>query len=149
MFVYDTKMGLWHREDNTHASAFCTCRGNLYYIEGNTIESVIGSGDTLITDNINWMAETGIIGVDMPDKKYISRIDVRLSLEVGARVFFYIQYDSMRTWEHLFTMTGTKLQSFAVPIRPRRCDHMRIRMEGDGEAKIFSICKTIEQGSDI
>lgn len=148
MFVYDTKMGLWHREDNTHASAFCTCRGNLYYIEGNTIKSVIGSGDTLITDDINWMAETGIIGVDMPDKKYISRIDVRLSLEVGARVFFYIQYDSMRTWEHLFTMTGTTLKTFAIPIKPKRCDHLRLRIEGIGEAKIFSICKTIEQGSD-
>lgn len=148
MFVYDTKMGLWHREDNTHASAFCTCRGNLYYIEGNTIKSVIGSGETLITDDISWMAETGIIGVDMPDKKYISRIDVRLSLEVGARVFFYIQYDSMRTWEHLFTMTGTTLKTFAIPIKPKRCDHLRLRIEGIGEAKIFSICKTIEQGSD-
>lgn len=151
MFVYDTKMGLWHREDNTHASAFCTCRGNLYYIENDgkySIKSVIGSGDTLITDDINWMAETGIIGVDMPDKKYISRIDVRLSLEVGARVFFYIQYDSMRTWEHLFTMTGTTLKSFPIPIKPKRCDHLRLRIEGIGEAKIFSICKTIEQGSD-
>lgn len=148
MFAYDTKMGLWHREDNTHALAFCTCRGNLYYIEGNTIKSVIGSGETTITDDINWMAETGIIGVDMPDKKYISRIDVRLSLEVGARVFFYIQYDSMRTWEHLFTMTGTTLKTFAIPIKPKRCDHLRLRIEGIGEAKIFSICKTIEQGSD-
>lgn len=149
MFTYDTKMGLWHREDNTHASTFCTCRGNLYYIDSdNTIKSVIGSGDTLITDDVTWMAETGIIGVDMPDKKYISRIDVRLSLEVGARVFFHIQYDSMRTWEHLFTMTGTTLKTFAIPIKPKRCDHLRLRIEGIGEAKIFSICKTIEQGSD-
>lgn len=152
LFVYDTKMGLWHREDNTHALDFCTCRGNLYYIERNdgkySIKSVIGSGDTLITDDVSWMAETGIIGVDMPDKKYISRIDVRLSLEVGARVFFYIQYDSMRTWEHLFTMTGTTLKTFAIPIKPKRCDHLRLRIEGIGEAKIFSICKTIEQGSD-
>lgn len=150
MFTYDTKMGLWHREDNTHASTFCTCRGNLYYIDSdNTIKSVIGSGDTLITNDIEWMAETGIIGVDMPDKKYISRIDVRLSLEVGARVFFHIQYDSSRTWEHLFTMTGTSLQTFAIPIKPKRCDHLRLRIEGIGEAKIFSICKTIEQGSDV
>ena len=150
MFAYDTKRGMCHREDNTHAKAFCTCRGNLYYIDSdNTIKSVIGSGDTLITDDVNWMAETGIIGVDMPDKKYISRIDVRLSLEVGARVFFHIQYDSSRVWEPLFTMTGTSLQTFAIPIKPRRCDHLRLRIEGIGEAKIFSICKTIEQGSDV
>lgn len=150
LFVYDTKRGLWHREDNTHIIDFCPCRGELYYIEsGDTkIKTILGSG-TLDTSAINWAAESGVIGTDSPDKKYISRLDVRMLLTVGTRVYFYIEYDSCGRWEHLFTMTGTKLQSFAVPIRPRRCDHMRLRIEGDGEAKIYSICKTIEQGSDI
>ena len=89
------------------------------------------------------------MGVDDPDKKYISRIDVRLSLEVGARVFFMIQYDSLGAWEHLFTMTGANLKSFSIPIRPMRCDHLRLRIEGIGEAKIYSISKTIEQGSEV
>lgn len=165
LFVFDTKRGLWHREDNTHAIDFCTCRGELYYIEeqkrivpGTAIPAIDRYIKTInpvhdfsypFETGINWMAELGIIGTDMPDKKYISRLDVRMLLTVGTRVHFYIEYDSCGKWEHLFTMTGTKLQSFAVPIRPRRCDHMRIRIEGDGEAKIFSICKTIEQGSDI
>ena len=152
LFVYDTKRGMWHREDNTHAIDFCTCRGELYYIDDQkcikTINIVPNTSDQF-ESGINWMAESGIIGTDIPDKKYISRLDVRMLLTVGTRVHFYIEYDSCGKWEHLFTMTGTKLQSFAVPIRPRRCDHMRIRIEGDGEAKIFSICKTIEQGSDI
>jgi hypothetical protein len=157
LFVYDTKKGVWHREDNTEAVQFCACRGELYYIEKNKnkdgeitrfIRSVLGSG---IADDgdIEWMAETGIMGVDDPDKKYISRIDVRLSLEPGARVMFMIQYDSLDAWEHLFTMTGASLRSFSIPIRPRRCDHLRLRIQGYGEAKVFSISKTIEQGSDI
>lgn len=160
LFVFDTKRGIWHREDNTHAIDFCACRGELYYIDdkkiddNNSIKSIktintISDVSLPFESGISWMAESGIIGTDMPDKKYISRLDVRMLLSVGTRVLFYIEYDSCGKWEHLFTMTGTKLQSFAVPIRPRRCDHMRIRMEGDGEAKIFSICKTIEQGSDI
>ena len=150
LFVYDTKRGLWHREDNTHVIDFCTCRGELYYIEaGDTkIKTILGSG-TPDTSAINWMAESGVIGINLPDKKYISRLDVRMLLTVGTRVYFYIEYDSCGKWEHLFTKTGIKLQSFPISIRPRRCDHMRIRIEGDGEAKIFSICKTIEQGSDI
>jgi hypothetical protein len=45
-------------------------------------------------------------------------------------------------------MAGVDLKSFAVPVRPRRCDHMRLKIKGSGEAKIFSICKTIEGGSD-
>ena len=150
LFVYDTKRGLWHREDNTHVIDFCTCRGELYYIESGSskIKTILGSG-TPDTSNISWMAESGVIGTDLPDKKYISRLDVRMKLTVGTRVYFYIEYDSCGKWEHLFTMTGIKLQSFPISIRPRRCDHMRIRIEGNGEAKIYSICKTIEQGSDI
>ena len=45
-------------------------------------------------------------------------------------------------------MTGVDLKSFAVPIKPKRCDHMRLKIVGEGEAKIFSICKTVEWGSD-
>ena len=150
LFVFDTKRGLWHREDSTHVTDFCDCRGELYYTESGSseIKTILGSG-TLDTSAVTWMAETGVIGTALPDKKYISRLDVRMMLTVGTRVNFYIEYDSCGKWEHLFTMTGVTLKSFAVPIRPRRCDHMRIRIEGDGLAKIYSICKTIEQGSDI
>ena len=149
LFVYDTLKGMWHREDETQAVDFCNCRGDLYFIDyaDNQIKTVRGTG---VTENaaIKWKATTGVIGTDSPDKKYISRMDVRMSLEVGARVGFYAEYDSSGEWEHLFTMTGTKLGSFAVPIRPKRCDHLRLKIDGIGEAKIYSICKTVEQGSD-
>ena len=150
LFVYDTKKGMWHREDDTQVSAFCNCRGDLYYIDyaDNQIKTVRGTGVTE-TEPIKWSATTGVIGTDSPDKKYISRMDVRMSLEIGSRVAFYAEYDSSGEWEHLFTMTGTKLGSFAVPIRPQRCDHMRLRIIGNGDAKIYSICKTTEQGSDV
>ena len=150
LFVYDTHRGLWHREDNTKVKDFCNCRGELYYIDsGNKIKTVIGKGDAAEQGDVEWMAETGIIGLDSPDKKYVSRIDIRLSMTVGARVFVHIQYDSGGDWEQVYAMTGINLRSFAIPIRPKRCDHIRIRISGWGESKIFSICKTIEQGSDI
>lgn len=44
-------------------------------------------------------------------------------------------------------MKGTTLRSFDIPIRPKRCDHFRLRIEGEGPAKIFSICKSITRGS--
>ena len=153
LFVYDTVRGMWHREDNTQVSDFCNCRGNLYYIDyaDNQIKVVRGTGkdDVLEGTAIKWEAVTGILGTDSPDKKYISRIDVRMKLDIGTRVIFFAEYDSSGAWEHLFTMTGRTLQSFAIPIRPQRCDHLRLKIEGEGDAKIFSICKTIEQGSDV
>ena len=150
LFVYDTKKGMWHREDDTQVVDFCNCRGDLYFIDyaDKQIKTVRGTG-IIDTSHIEWNATTGVIGTDSPDKKYISRMDVRMSLEVGTRVAFYAEYDSSGEWNHLFTMTGTKLGSFAVPIRPQRCDHLRLRIIGNGEAKIYSICKTVEQGSDV
>ena len=150
LFVYDTKKGMWHREDNTQAVDFCNCRGDLYYIDhaDNLIKTVKGTG-VAETEEISWEAITGTIGTDSPDKKYISRMDVRMSLQVGTRVVFSAEYDSSGEWEYLFMMAGTSLRSFAVPIRPKRCDHLRLRIEGYGDAKVYSICKTIEQGSDV
>lgn len=150
LFVYDTKKGLWYKEDNTRVVEFCNCRGELYYIDYTTkqIKTVKGTG-AIEDATIEWEATTGIIGTDSPDKKYISRLDVRLSLKLGTRVYFFVQYDSSEEWEELCVMDGITLKTFAVPIRPHRCDHLRLKIIGEGEAKIYSICKTIEQGSDL
>ena len=150
LFVYDASMGMWHKEDNVHAKSFCSCRDELYYIDANDkkIKTIGGSGD-IEEDAVKWMAETGVIGTDSPDKKYISRLVVRMSLSVDSRVHFYLQYDSGEEWEQVCALTGHNLRSFSVPIRPRRCDHFRLRIEGEGDAKIYSITKTIEEGSDI
>ena len=149
LFVYDTAKGMWHHEDNTHADCFCSCREEMYFIDhaGKKIRTVFGGG-TKDTKPVEWMAETGVIGVDSPDKKYLSRLTVRMWLDIGTQVYFFVQYDSGGEWEHLFTMTGNSLRSFAVPIRPKRCDHLRIRIVGEGDARIYSIAKVIEEGSD-
>ena len=148
LFVYDTARRMWHREDNTQATLFCACGSELHYIDyaTNRIMNVDGKGQRE-TEPFKWSATSGIIGTDSPDKKYVSRMDVRLKLDVGTRVAFFIEYDSSGDFEYLFTMTGKSLQSFSVPIRPKRCDHLRLRIVGMGEAKIFSICKTLEYGS--
>ena len=150
LFVYDTTKGMWHREDGLRADCFCSCRDELYAIDHNTrkIITMLGSG-TQDKDKVKWMVQTGVIGTDMPDMKYVSRLVLRLSLEIGARVRLYAQYNSMGGWESLGTITGTDLRSFSIPVRPRRCDHLRLRIEGEGDAKIYSITKTISQGSDI
>lgn len=149
LFVYDVAKDLWHKEDNLRADAFCSGKGELYCIDNASkkIITMFGSG-TPDTTPVEWMAESGIIGTDFPDKKYISRLNIRMSLEVGSKITFYAQYDSMGKWEQLATLTGKTLASFLLPILPRRCDHMRLRMVGTGDARIFSITKTVEQGSD-
>lgn len=150
LLVYDTSKGFWHKEDNVEVGAFEYSQGDLYFInkDTNQIMSVGGGGEIKDPNPVDWEVVTGTLGTDSPDKKYISKIDVRMLLNVGSRVTFYAEYDSSGEWEHLFNMDGRSLKSFSVPVRPKRCDHMRLKIVGKGEAKIYSICKSIEWGSD-
>lgn len=70
-------------------------------------------------------------------------------MEVGTNVDFYIKYDSSDVWEHKFNMSGKGTRTYTVPVIPRRCDHFKYKIVGEGAAKIYSVTKTIEQGSDI
>lgn len=149
LFVYDIIRSMWHKEDNLQVDCFCSCRGEMYAISDGKIITMLGSGTKGVEGNIVWMAETGEIGISSPDMKYISRLTVRMSMEIGAEVRFYAQYDFNEEWEQLVTIKGTSLRSFSLPIRPKRCDHMKLRIEGEGVAKIYSITKTIEQGSEL
>jgi hypothetical protein len=149
-FVFDTAKGLWHKEDEMHATEFCNFGGELYYIDyaTNSIKTILGTG-TILEEDVEWEATTGILETDSPDKKYISRIDVRACMEIGAEMSLLVEYDSSEIWEQLFTIEATSLRTFAIPVRPKRCDHMRLKFEGRGNVKIYSICKTLEQGSDM
>ena len=158
LFVYDTRLGTWHKEDETHAEAWCSCRDEMYYIDASDkkIRTVLGSG-TKDTSPISWIAETGTImalttSSNYPEwisnKKFVGRMLIRMSLDAGATMQVYIQYDSSGVWEKLWDMTGKNLRTFSFPVRPHRCDHFRLKFTGTGGAKIYSITKTLERGSD-
>ena len=150
LFVYDTIRGLWHKEDDLHASAFCEHQGELYCIDASNrnIITMLGSGE--IDDKpVEWMVQTGEIGINSPDMKYISRITLRMAADVGTIINIYAQYDQNEEWEHLCNIRSMTLRSISVPIRARRCDFMRLRIEGIGPAKIYSYTKTISQGSEL
>lgn len=159
LFVYDARLGVWHREDNTHANAWCSCRDEMYYIDAadGKIRTVLGSGQTE-TEKIRWRAETGLFvsvlsSAKYPDyaadKKYVGRLMLRMALDPGATMQAYVEYDSSGVWEQLWSMTGKNLQTFTFPVRPRRCDHFRLRLVGQGGAKLYSLTKTLEKGSDL
>jgi len=150
LFVYDAERALWHREDDLHAAGFCACKGELYCIdaESKNIITMLGSG-TPDTAQVQWMAETGNLGISSPDRKYLSGLTLRLWLEKEAKAEIFVQYDLSGEWLHLCTIFGTELRSFTVPIRPRRSDHFKLRLVGTGAAKLYSITKTISKGSAI
>lgn len=154
LFVYDMARNMWHKEDNTQAVRFCRYQESLYYIDRDnnqirTVEALLDAKDGEVEDGaVKWSAESGILGTGDPDKKYVSRLDIRLSMTYGSRVTFYVEYDSSGIWEPLYNAVGTTVKTVSVPVRVKRCDHFRIKIEGRGDAQIFSIAKTIGQGSE-
>lgn len=147
LFVYDSSRRLWHREDDLAVKSFCFCGNTLYALtEDDSIVTLDGSGRQ--EQPVKWMAQTGKLGLQLPESKYISGLSLRLSLKLGSVVSVYASYDSQGGWEHLYTVRGTGLGSVTLPLRPRRCDHMQLRLEGTGEMKLYSITKTLEQGGD-
>lgn len=146
--VYDTAKGMWHKEDNLQAAQLCSCRDELYCsLPDGKIITILGSGEAY-EENVAWMAQTGIINASLPERQYLQRISIRMILEPGSQVSILVQYDSCGEWENLGNMVGSNLRSFTFPVRPRRCDHLRLRIEGVGKAMIFAITKTISGGSD-
>ena len=148
LFVYDTAKGMWHKEDDLQVDYFCSCDGEMYAISNSKIITMLGSG-MKDSSPVKWMVETGEIGISSPDMKYISRITIRMSMDIGTEIRIFAQYDHSDEWEDVCTLNGTVLRSFSIPIRPKRCDYMKLRIEGEGMAKIYSITKTIEQGSEL
>ena len=156
LFVYDQKTGIWSREDDTEALYFCRHEDELYYIDraDGYMKSVGGTTPYEVKERakegkFSWFVESGNIGYSTPDNKYISRVNVRISLEFGTNVDFYVQYDSDGRWEHKFNMSGKGTRTYTIPVIPKRCDHFKYKLAGKGNCKIYSITKTIEQGSDI
>jgi hypothetical protein len=163
LFVFDQKTGIWNKEESDKIMLFCNFKDDLFFQErvkrtgggyDYILKSVNGTSlhDTIESEEekaVEWFAESGNIGYSSPDNKYVSRINIRITLEFGTNVDFYIQYDSDGKWEHKFNMGGKGTKTFTIPVIPKRCDHFKYKIVGKGGCKIHSITKTIEQGSDI
>ena len=148
LYVLDTALGLWHREDAIYADSMAEDGDNMYISSSGKVWHVRESDAYQETAAIPWYAESGLIGLETPDKKYLVKLAVRLEMEIGASVRVSAQYDSSKVWKQVWATVSNSLKTVTVPILPIRCDHMRIRIEGVGACRIYSIVKTFEAAED-
>ena len=148
LFVYDTSIKLWHREDETQWAEAAEFGGCLYF---DTPDEEHGwrIGGVKTCKNVPWSFETGIIGLNSPDQKRISRLVLRFKMELGARAKIYVQYNSDGIWHYKHELHGNGLHTTTYPIVPIRCDHMRVRMTGIGGMELYSMTYSTETGSDL
>ena len=147
LFVYDEAKSIWHREDNTHALDFAALDGKLYFL--NAADNKLYCTDGADESAVEWYAETGDLGDDSPDNKYTSKLQIKMAMDAETKVSVSMQFDSDGIWRKVSTFTAAKKQTFTLPIIPQRCDHFRIRISGTGGCKIYSVTKSIEDGSEF
>ena len=154
LIEYDTVKGIWHTTDYTRAgygsavTATHNTNGDVLLVtrdESGTKAYLTDIG----TYNRNWFAESGLLTMNYPGAKRVSAFRIRAELAEDAKADFYIRYEDDDEWRLLDTLCGIpdkSIHTFTVRNLPRRCDHYRMRFEGVGKCKIYSICYDIEQG---
>lgn len=147
LFVYDIDRRMWHRESGMYG-VLASGGGSLYMVYTGEVWDLTGKTGTP-EEAVSWMAATGDLGLELPEQKYITRLTLRLSLDPGATLEIYAQYDREEAWVKLGQVYGTDLRSFSLPVRPRRCDQLRLKLQGTGMCKLYSITKTLGKGSEL
>ena len=153
LFVYDIRRDLWLREDTLRVTDFARVDGELYALSGGELYALLGSAPvegTTCEETIEWEAVTGLQAFRLPENKRVSRYNIRLSMAQGASLSVSVQYDSDGVWHDAGGVTAAEggTGHFLFPVRPRRCDHLQLRLAGQGEVRIFSISRILERGSD-
>lgn len=149
LLVLDTRQGLWYREDGVEALGFAPWGGDLYCLtaEGQLL-AMKGAGETH-EGPVQWMAETGELGLDAAESRYLVRLSLRLLPEAGSTVRAWLSYDEGGSWQPTGSLEGAgRVQACTLHIRPRRCRQLRLRLTGRGGCRIYSLSAVYEKGSD-
>lgn len=169
MLIYDTRTKIWHVTDEGltideliliegQRDVYKLMPGNdfidsLYDTPEETASKTEDEEDGVpnYEKKRSWALETGDIFLSTPDNKYITRITVRLRAENNVKVSIkYARGSYGEELVHTSTLAcESELHSFSLPVRGIRTDSFRIRIEGKGKACIYSIAKTVEDGSEI
>lgn len=160
LLVYDTNTGNWHRESGSRWYSAFNSPDNLYFTQRVNINDVEDDvwGTFLklrgydyysrIEDVLEWNAETGDFHDEPYSKKYVSRLDLSLSLAAGSTCNVYISYDNSRDWILLRTLTDAHKDTEPIRIIPKRCDRFRLRLAGKGDFTLYNVTKTVEEARD-
>lgn len=150
VWCYDVDKGLWSREDDADVRCIfemngkgylCAADGTVYEMQQVGTDSAEGLGR-------RWWAETGDIGLDAPDAKYLTRFRLRMRLPEGSTVTVKVRYDD-GAWKTMKTVQGSKNSSVFLPVVLQRCDHAALRLEGEGPCELLSLAKQVQIGGVV
>lgn len=143
IYVFDPAYGQWHRETGIGARQLHFCRGKLYGLsEAGEITVLRGAASE---EKVCWMAQTGRISGWDGRNQVLTGLELQLLLGQRAKARVLVRYDDLGPWEVIGTMTGTD-RRFLLPVRPRPCSHLELRLEGEGDLRLYSLTRVFRQG---
>ena len=150
LYTLDLERGLWHRQDDSHALAFAALNGEMYMLcQNGMLYALNGKTGQLETEDVTWYCETPPMGYAYPENQYLRRLTLRLLLEEGAECRLYAQYDGDGVWREKGALQGRgRVKMYLVPLTPRRCETLRLRLEGHGKMRLYGLARVLSAGSD-
>lgn len=133
LLVFDTRHGVWHKEDDTRFVGFVSLDGNLYGADANHL-FLFGEGDELFP----WCVVSKRFTYDRIRLKAPNCIYLRAELSKGASIRISVSHDGGPFLE-CGTVTGDGFSVRKIPVRFKKCDSFRIMCEGEGKAVIHDI----------
>lgn len=152
---YDALRGLWmieHARQFTYMTLMDGLEGGgsaiLSLEDGGVLLALKGQPEGWTEEGaFTSFAEFGDFTDSSPNRKGMTRVQLRLRAAEGSSVKLLIQYDSSGTWETVREFTAGKKDSYYLPVLPRRCDHYRLRLEAKGDWELYSMSRTLYAGS--
>ncbi|MEE0896396.1 MAG: hypothetical protein U0L88_02040 [Acutalibacteraceae bacterium] len=149
VYVYDTRVRAWLKEEKLDAAGFTDIGRDLYVLTEDGIflldsEKQIGDAEA----DFESFTEFAPIYDGHLTKKGLSKLHISLEVAEGANVAISISYDNGE-WIKVKDISSTKRQTFNIPLTIRRCGTYRIKFEGKGHYIIYAIGKVRYFGSDM
>ena len=146
LYVYDVLKNVWLREDNTHAHDMAFYDGHVYFIGDDG--GLYKIDRTASRAGIEWSATFCPFNETVNERKGYSKFHLRLDLSAGSWISVDVKTDVDTQWSEVYTTHNEKARVVSVPILPKRCDSISVRIRGKGECTVKTFIREFTTGSD-
>ncbi len=153
LYVYDTRYGTWHKEDGEGIVSMLSVGGRLMLVFSDTRvvyhkydeKEIDGTPEQSVRSTV----EFADISEGSPYHIAAGEFTLRVWLGAGPKLTLYMSCDGGE-WEEIWHTEREGKHSETVRYSPRtRCDFYRLKFEGVGEWKLFSLARSYRQETNM
>lgn len=143
LYIYDTELDSWHREDGANIVYLGYLNGDIYaYCSNNTVymigKDTTGNGTPL--ESAQSFTEFHPLCDDARGEIVPVRLGLRVWCDADSSLTLYVCYDGGE-WEQRATLENEGERLWYVPLQPRACHSLGVRVAGTGNYRICSLVR--------